>query len=180
MKPSLDRISTRTRRRTATAAGAAPPAVDDDFGPGGAPRPSARRANHPSRVSRPRPGPTTAATPAPAASSVPTVPIPSDRDRAEPVGTPVPRLTPHLGDTPPKPANLDALGDAVKLQFADSVARYSHADWERQQQAEPTFHTVMRLITIGQPSALPDDLLSCYPSHNQPPLPPDADWCGTA
>ena len=23
-------------------------------------------------------------------------------------------------------------------------------------------------------------LLSCYPSHNQPPLPPDADWCGAA
>ena len=41
-KLSSDRISTRTRRRTATAAGKAPPAVDYGFGPGGAPRPSAR------------------------------------------------------------------------------------------------------------------------------------------
>ena len=86
VKPSWDRISTRTRRRTATAASAAPPAVDYGFGPGEAPRPFARRANTPPRVPRPRPGPPTAATPAPAASSVPTVPIPSNRDRAEPVG----------------------------------------------------------------------------------------------
>ena len=69
-----------------------PPAVDYGFGPGGAPRPSARRANTPPRVPRPRPGPPTAVTPAPAASPVPTVPIPSDRVGAEPVGTPILRL----------------------------------------------------------------------------------------
>ena len=50
VKPSWDRISTRTRRRTATAASAAPPDVDYGFGPGGAPRPFARRANTPPRV----------------------------------------------------------------------------------------------------------------------------------
>ena len=142
-----DSISTLTRRPAATAAIAAPPAVDYGFEPGGAPRPSARRVNSPPRVPRPRPGPPTAATPAPAASSVPTVPIPSDRDRAEPVETPPLRLTPPLGDTPPAPAKLDALGDADKLQFADSVARYSHADRERQQQAEPTCHATRRYIT---------------------------------
>ena len=71
VKPSWDRISARTCRRTATAASAAPPAVDYGFGPGGAPRPFARWANTPPRVPRPRPGPPTAATPAPAASSVP-------------------------------------------------------------------------------------------------------------
>ena len=38
--PFSDRISTRTRPRSATAAGKAPPAVDYGFGPGGAPRPS--------------------------------------------------------------------------------------------------------------------------------------------
>ena len=59
-KPPSDRISTRTRRRTATAAGNAPPAVDYGFGPGGAPRPSARRGNTPSRVPRLRPAPSTA------------------------------------------------------------------------------------------------------------------------
>ena len=68
VKSSSDRISTRTCRRTATAAGATPPAVDYGFGPGGAPRPFARRANTPLRVPRPPPGPPTAATPAPASS----------------------------------------------------------------------------------------------------------------
>ena len=179
MKPSWDRISTRTHRCTATAASAAPPAIDYGFGPGGAPRPSARRANTPPRVPRPGPGPPTAAIPAPAASSVP-MPIPSDHDRADPVGTPLLWLTPPLGDTPPAPAKLDALGEAAELQFADSVKRYSHANWEWQRQAEPTCHAAMRYITISRPSALPADFLSCYPSHNQPPLPPDGDWCGTA
>ena len=37
MTQSSDRISTRTRRRSATAAGKAPPAVDYGFGPGGSP-----------------------------------------------------------------------------------------------------------------------------------------------
>ena len=89
VKPSSDRISTRTRRRTSKAAGTAPPAVDYYVGAGGAPRPSARRVDTPPRVPRPRPAPSTAATPAPAASSLPTVPIPSDRDRAEPGGIPL-------------------------------------------------------------------------------------------
>ena len=108
------------------------------------------------------------------------MPVPSDRNRAEPVGTPLLRLTPPPGDTPSAPTKLDALGDAAELQFADSVARYSHADWKLEQQAEPTCHAAMRYITIGRPSALPADILSGYPSHNQPPLPPDADWFGTA
>ena len=117
VKPSWDRISTRTHRRTATAASAAPPAVDYGFEPGGARRPFARRANTPPRVPRPRPGPPTAAIPAPAASSMPTVPIPSERDGAEPVGTLLLRLTPRLSDTPPAPAKLDALVDAAKISL---------------------------------------------------------------
>ena len=75
-----DRISTQTRRCTATAADTALPGVDYGFGPGGAPQPSARRANPPPRVPRPRPDPPTAATTAPAAPSVPTVLITSDGD----------------------------------------------------------------------------------------------------
>ena len=50
-----DRISTRTRRRTAAAPGTATPAVVYGFGPVGVPRPPARHANTPSRVPRPRP-----------------------------------------------------------------------------------------------------------------------------
>ena len=57
---------------------------------------------------------------------------------------------------------------AAKLQFADSVARYSHADWEREQQVESTCHAAMRYITISRPSALPPDVLPWYPSHKDP------------
>ena len=56
------------------------------------------------------------------------------------------------------------------MYFADSVERYSHADLEREQQAESTCHAAMRYITIGRPSALPPDFLSCYPSHRRPSL----------
>ena len=63
---------------------------------------------------------------------------------------------------------LDADGDAAEMQFADSVARYSHADWMREQQAEPTCHAAMRYITLGRPSTLPADFLLCYPSHKRP------------
>ena len=167
-KPFSDRISTRTRRRTATAAGVEPPAVDYGFGPGGAPRPSASRANIAPRVPRPQPGPPTATALTPATSAVPTVPIPSDRGCAEAVGTPLLRLPPPLGDTSPAPARLDADGDAAEMQFTDSVARYSRADWAQEQQAEPTCHAVMRYITIGRPSALPADFLSCSPPFGYP------------
>ena len=49
----------------------------------------------------------------------------------------------------------DALGDAAKLQFDDSVARYSHADGRRENHAEPTCHAMMRYISIGRSSVLP-------------------------
>ena len=84
-KPPSDRISTRTRRHTATAAGNAPLTVDYGVGPGSAPRSSATRANTRPRVPRPRQAPPTAVTPSPSASPVPTVQIPSNRDHAEPV-----------------------------------------------------------------------------------------------
>ena len=119
------------------------PAGPLDHLPGGL---TPRRESHGRGRVRPPPRP-----PAPVASSVPTVPIPSDRDRAEPVGTPILQLTHPSGDTPTAPTTLDALGDAAELQFVDSVARYSHADWEREQQAEPTCHATMRYITIGRP-----------------------------
>ena len=77
---------------------------------------------------------------------------------------------PPPGDTPTAPTKLDALGDVVQMRFADSVARYSHADSQREQQAEPMCHAAMRYITIGRPSALPADVLSRYPSHKRPYL----------
>ena len=77
MTHSSDRISTRTRRRSATAAGKAPPAADYGFGPGGAHRPSSRRVTTPPRVRRLRPTPPAAATPTLADPPVCTVPHPS-------------------------------------------------------------------------------------------------------
>ena len=168
MTQSSDRISTRTRRRSATAAGKAPPAVDYGFGPRGAPRPSSRRVTTPPRVPRPRPAPPLAKTPALADSPVRTVPLPSDRDHAEPMGTPLLRLTPSPGETTTAPKRSDALRDAAELWFADSVARYSHADWKREQHAEPTCHAAMRDISIDRPSVLPPDFLARYPSHKRP------------
>ena len=54
------------------------------------------------------------------------------------------------------------------MQFTDFVVRYSHTDWEREQQAEPTCHAAMRYITIGRtPVPLPD-FLSRYISHQRP------------
>ena len=166
--PPSGPISTRTRRRTAAAAGAEPPAVDYGFGPGGAPRPSARRTITPPRVPRPRPPLAVATAPAPAASPALTVPIPSGRDRAEPVGTPIVRLSPSPDVPSATTADLDALGAAAESQFGESTARYSHADWAREQQAEPACHAAMRYIALGRPPALPDDFLSCFPSHQRP------------
>ena len=60
------------------------PAVDYGFGPGGPAWPSSRRGTTPPQVSRPRPAPPAAATPALVDSPVRTVPLPSDRHHAEP------------------------------------------------------------------------------------------------
>ena len=70
---------------------------------------------------------------------------------------------------PTAPTTFDALGDAAELQLADSVARYSQADWEREQQAE-SCDAAMRYITVGRPPVLLPDFLSCYPSHQRPSL----------
>ena len=117
--PPSGRISTRTRRRTAAAAGAAPPAVDYGFGPGGARRPSARRVSIPPRVPR-SPSPLAVVTvPAPAASPALTVPIPSGPDHAEPVGTPLLRLPPHL--TPRPPQRSTWMPSALLLNFSSGI-----------------------------------------------------------
>ena len=61
------------------------PAVDYGFGPGGASGPSSRRGKSPPRVPRPRRAPPAVATPTLADSPVRPVPLPSDRDHAEPI-----------------------------------------------------------------------------------------------
>ena len=86
------------------------------------------------------------------------------------MGTPLLRLTPSSGDTPTAHTRSDALGDAAEFRFADSVARYSHADWKREKHAEPTCHAMMRYASIGRPSVLPPDFSACYLSHKRPSL----------
>ena len=157
--PRSGRISIRTRRRTATDASAAPPAVEYGVGPGGAPRPSARRAKIPPLA--------VVTAPTPAASPAATLPIPSGRDRTEPVGTPLLRLAPPPNFASAATADLDALGASAELQFGDSAARYSHADWARELQAGPACHAAIRYIVLGRPPPLPFRLLSCFPSHKR-------------
>ena len=103
------RILTRTRRWLASANGTTSPAVDYGFGPDVAPHPPAWCTNNPLRVPRPRPPLAVVTAPSPAASLVPTVPIPSERDRTEPVGTPFLRLPLPPGVPSATTADLDAL-----------------------------------------------------------------------
>ena len=97
-----------------------------------------------------------------------TVPIPSDRDRAESVGTPLLQFPLPLGHTPTAPTKLDAVGNAAELQFADAIASYSNADSRGGQEAEPTCNAATRYITNGRPPALPPNALSRFPSHQRP------------
>ena len=163
MAPVSDRFSAETRRRSSTGAGKAPPAVDYGFGPGGVPRTSSRRVTTPPRARRPWPAPPAATTPTLADPPARSIPLPSDHDHAEPTGTPLLRLTPPPGDTPATLTRSNAL-DAAELRLADSVARFSHADWKRKQHAEPTCHATTRYISIGRSSVLPPDFLACHPS----------------
>lgn len=86
--PPSRRIISRTPRQTATGAVRVPPTVEYGVEPSVPPRPSRRDITLPP-ISRPRPYLTTFVTSAHAAWPVPTVPIPSDRHRAEPVATPL-------------------------------------------------------------------------------------------
>ena len=94
------------------------------FGLDGAPRPSSRRSTTPSRVPRPRPTPSTAATPALADSPVRTVPLPSDRDHAKSIWELLSFSSRLLLETRRLYTRSDALGNAAELRFADSVTPY--------------------------------------------------------
>lgn len=44
---------------------------------------------------------------------------------------------------------------AAQLHFAETVERFSHADWHRAQQDEPAIDAAIAYIRLGQPSTLP-------------------------
>ena len=168
--PPTGRIFTQTRRRTAAAAGAAQPAVDYAFGPGRVPWTSSCRVDPPLRVSRSRLPLSAAPRASRALTPVSTTPIPSGRDRAEPLSLPLLGLS-TLSESPSAPtADLDAHGAAAELHFGDSAARYSHADWKREQLAEPTCYATVQYILLGRTLALPTENLSAFPLTPALPL----------
>ena len=125
-----DRISTRTRRRSETAACKAPPAVDYSFRARWSPsaifqtsyNPTASLTAAAGSARRRDPCSCRLAGPHGAASVRP------PPRRAS--GTPLLRLAPSPGGMPTASTWSDALGDAAELRFAYSVARYSHVGWK--------------------------------------------------
>ena len=142
MTPFADRISTRTRRRSATAAGKAHPAVDYGFGPGGAPRISQTSCNTPASPRVPAGSAPTLADP-PAR----TVPLPSDHDHEERTKTSLLRLTHFSGDTPtmlncgsriPSPVFRFPTGSANSTQSRRATPRYVTSLSTRRRPCHPT------------------------------------------
>ena len=129
--PPSGRTSTRRRRRTADATGAAPPAVDHGLGPGRALSPSARRANTPPRVPRPR-SPLAVVT---AHLFLPPRlprPLPSRPATTAPSLWKVPLYDPPVYIPSATTVDWDALGDDAELQLENSAVRYSHAGYARE------------------------------------------------
>ena len=56
------------------------------------------------------------------------------------------------------------------LLISSRVIRVPIGSKEQDQHAESTCHATMRYISIGRPSVLPPDSLTCYPSHKRPSL----------
>ena len=93
------------------------------------------------------------------------------------MGTPIVRLSASPDVPSATTDDLDALGAAAESQFGDSAVRYSHADWAKEQQAEPAYHAAVRYIALGRPPTLPDDFLSVFPFAPAPLLLGDPGAC---
>ena len=158
-------ISTRTRRGSAAAAGQPLPAVGY-FPP-------------PEDSSVPTP-PSAAAVRRPRRSTTPLVPVspePLVDAPTTPIGSNDPSTTPPsrplLGSDPsptPSPSIDDAALASAEPDFRESVERYSHADWAREQRNEPVSDAAIRYLLLGQPLELPSGFLDPYPTAYQPPF----------
>ena len=166
--PPTGRISTRTRRRTVSAAGAAPPAVDYGFESGGVPRTSSSRVDPPPRVSHPRlplaAAPSTSRAPTP----VPTVPIPSDRNRAEPLGLPLLGLSTPSESPPP----LRPIGTPSTLlpNYTFVVPLGVIRTPTGRESNVQSLRAAIQNILFGRPLALPTEVLARFPSHQRSPF----------
>ena len=176
MPSFLNPISTRRRRRLATAAGKAPPAVDCGFGLGGGPQPSSRRVATPPRARRQRPTPPAAATSTLADPPARTVPLPTTTTQRLwelfSYGLRLLLVTRRLhlrGRMPSK--TLLYCG-----RLADSVVRYSHADWKSEQHEEPTCHATICCISMVRPSTLYRTSWHATPRTMVPPFQTSRSW----
>ena len=164
-------ISSRTRRRRAAAAGKPQTAVYYDFErsdptppPVPRPAPAARKPRPPRSVS-----PNQVA-PGPSIDPVPNVPIQHTTDAAAPD-------PPLLGTLPPEaprrvstPAALPETQSPAEIEFLESVERYSHTDWAREQRDELVCNDAIRYLLLGRPSVRPDDFLLHLAPRKRPPL----------
>ena len=165
-RPTLDPrqvISTRTRRGTAAAAGVPRPAVDYFPAPDDTPAPAPPSATSVRRSRRTTPTPDPV-TPEPLIDA-PTIPIGS----SEP--SPTPPSGPLLGSNPSsdsRPSIDDSALASAELDFRESVERYSHADWAREQRNEPVCDAAIRYLILGEPPVLPPGFLDSYPAAHRP------------
>ena len=161
-------ISSRTCRRRATTAGKPQAAVDYGFNrsdPTQRPAPAARKPRPP------RSAPTSQAAPEPCVDPVPAVPIQHATDAA--ASPPSPLLSALPPQTPRRVSTLAALPEMpspAEVVCLESVERFSHTDWAREQRAEPVCDATIPCLLLGRPSVLPDDLLFHLAPHKRPPL----------
>lgn len=81
---------------------------------------------------------------------------------------PLVRISTPLGTSLLLFQDLDVLGAAADMNVVDSAMRYPHADWGREQQADPTCQVAIRCIISGRPPDLLPDFLSLLPLHQRP------------
>ena len=109
---------------------------------------------------------------APAAADAPSLPSPAPPDSSE--SSPSLASTTHanpplasdavpshrLPQRPPEsaPSSIEAaLHSSAELEFRAAVARFSHADWAREQRNELVCDATIRYILLDRPSVLPSD-----------------------
>ena len=82
-----------------------------------------------------------------------------------------------LGALPPEaprrvstPVALPEMPSSAEIEFIESVERYSHTDWAREQRAEPVCDAVVRYLLLSSPSVLPDNFLLHQAPRKLPPV----------
>lgn len=162
-------ISTRTRRRTAAAAGQPQPDVNYGFGPDLSILPHAPRATAAARAPRRQTRvPPAATTSEPVVEPVPTVPIaPPEVGTDTPTGPLLGLSQPAASAATTVPAVDTMVLNPAELEFRESVERYTRADWAREQQKEPVCEATIRYILLNRPPSLAKDFFANVSYHHR-------------